>query len=474
VDTLQAALNIAQNPGNHVSTLYGLTPSPAYFQPTLSTPGPSDWTLALTFTGAGLGEPPTVTQNGASTTLGSNFAAWQTEEQALAIDALGNVWVDGYIGDYNVGLADAPLLAGFTNSGAPITPVTTYDSSSSTMTYGGFIPDPAVTASNSNAGSNPGLDTIAIDQTGNLWVATGSANGYLFEVANTANPSVLIGPVNNGAGSGSSVASLAIDSTGDIWEGTDSSIYEFSNTGTNMSLNNNIQQQGDLLFDSNLNLWTYTVKDPGIGSNPDVDQVSTSDGSTVFGAFTAASPATNAYGVLVSLVADGAGNVYGCADSSRNLDQFQGATSTAPGSWVNSANAPAIASGRACGDQLVMDGQSHLFAVSNNSNQAVDEFTTAGALISPASTGYTGTSSTEPVTLNSNFYGVGFSSGNVIAAMDGSGNLWVIIQTTASFGNAVNPNGANSNALVEYVGIGAPVLTPTSLAVAYGELGVRP
>jgi hypothetical protein len=157
-------------------------------------------------------------------------------------------------------------------------------------------------------------------------------------------------------------------------------------------------------------------------------------------------------------VADGSGNVYGCADSSKKLDQFTN------DSWINSAGAPTIATGRACGSQLVMDGQGRLFAVSNSSGGIVDEFTTAGVSISPASTGFTGTSIAEPVTLNPlgvHTYGT--------AAIDGSGNLWVLNQGAGS-----SPTGVSGNVLVEYVGIGAPVATPTSVALTNGLLGAQP
>ncbi len=53
VDTFQAALNIALNPGSQVSTLYGLSSASAPFQPVL-TSAPSDFTVAIAYTGAGI------------------------------------------------------------------------------------------------------------------------------------------------------------------------------------------------------------------------------------------------------------------------------------------------------------------------------------------------------------------------------------------------------------------------------------
>jgi hypothetical protein len=469
IDTLQTALNIALNPSNNVQTLLGLVPAsnPPYTTTlTLSGAGaPTDLTLALTFTGAGLGLPPDLFTNangGGNATIGGVSYADEigpSIESALAIDASGSVWVASYVFDVANFGPDAPLLAGFNNLGAPITPATTYNSTTNTIAFGGFIPDPTATAQSGADGL--GLVDIAIDQTGNLWVVGNPARGGdLLEIANTANPSVLNGPITLQYVSNN----LAIDNVGDIWVGSEQTIGEYSNTGNLFPFTTKqgefyTQGQNYLLFDLNDDLWVLANKDGKTGTQYNVDQISTSDGSILFSGFTATG--ASLFPFLTTLAADGAGNVYGCADSSRHLDQFTA------GAWVNSASAPAIATGRACGDQLVIDGQGRLFAVSNNTQQAVDEFTAVGALISPTATGYTGTSSAEPVTLNPNGGNIGFSSGNVVAAMDGSGNLWVINNTT--FGNTVN-----GNALIEYVGIGAPVATPTSVALANGVLGARP
>jgi hypothetical protein len=55
------------------------------------------------------------------------------------------------------------------------------------------------------------------------------------------------------------------------------------------------------------------------------------------------------------------------------------------------------------------------------------------------------------------------------AAIDASGNLWVLNLDT-------NGSTAPGNVLVEFVGLAAPVTTPTSVATAglSGQLGTRP
>jgi len=480
-DTLQAALNIALSPGNNVKGLLALVPTsnPPYATNLVlsGTNAPTDLTLALTFTGAGLGLPPSVAQNsyngaGPNGTIGG-IAITNVQgiwESALAIDASGSIWIAAWVADGGNG-ADAPLLAGFTSLGVPITSATTLNSSGATITsFGGFTPGPTTTTVQSN-GIGASINAIAIDQGDNLWIGYGGSGGpgNIFEIENAASPSVLHGPFRP---ANESINNMAIDNAGNIWMGLNGagSIEAISSTGAVLSLSDANKTPVDdtyLVFDANRNLWVETHNDiNGIGSNLfDVDQLSTSTGAIAFSAFSATHPGTKNTYPLITLAADNSGNVYGCADSTNgttspgNLDQFMA------GSWVNSGSAPKIATGRACGDQLVVDGLGRLFAVSNTKYQTIDEFTTAGALISP-SAGYTGTSSAEPIALNSNFFNQGFVAGNVIAAMDGSGNLWVINQATA--GNA------NGNALVEYVGIGAPVVTPASAALTNSMIGARP
>jgi hypothetical protein len=188
-----------------------------------------------------------------------------------------------------------------------------------------------------------------------------------------------------------------------------------------------------------------------------VYQINTSDGSIAANLFP-----SGAYFALTP-VADGSGNLYVCGDpSGQKLDVFNG------GAEVST---PSITTGRGCGSQLVLDGQGHLFAVLNSAGvypvgANIDEFKTDGTLISPATNGYTGTSSGEPLTLNPDPNVFGPPPG-IGAAIDGSGNLWVLNNDT---------NGATSpgNVLVEFVGLAAPVVTPTSAALTNGQLGVRP
>ena len=465
-DTLQAALNIAQNPGNQVTMLLGLVSSmttPPYSIGTganalaLTSPGaPVDLTLALTFTGGGLGIYP------ASTTLSDGNVA--IVNGALGIDATGNIWVGAFRYGPPFNQLDGEMLAEFNALGKPLTsPTTLTPGTHPKPAYGGYNPQPTLTLSGS------GISILAIDQSGNVWTNNGSSGGStseqdLLEIS----PS---GSLLNTYRKSAAPTGVAIDSSGDIWFPTaapnvDQLLANGSAGVTGVSLTASINTyQVYLAFDSNGGMW---LSSPNPSGNSDVFQLSTSNGSVLYDAF----PKSTG-GFPTTLAADGAGNIYACDPTGANLDVLSA------GALVHSYP---IKTGRACGSQLVLDGQGHLFAVLDNPEEYpisdvanIDEFTTAGTLISPEANGYTGSSSTEAPTLNpdANYYdtppqGVG-------AAMDRSGNLWVLNADTdgTNFSTFKLQPG---NVLVEYIGIGAPVVTPVSATLANGGalMGVRP
>ncbi|HEY1742002.1 MAG TPA: chitobiase/beta-hexosaminidase C-terminal domain-containing protein [Granulicella sp.] len=461
-DTLQAALNIAQNPGNNVTLLLGLVSSmttPPYSIGTgtnalalTGTAAPVDLTLALTFTGAGLGIYP------ASTTLSDGNLA--IANGALGIDAAGNIWVGAFrFTTFNP--TDGEMIAEFNALGAPVTPATTLSSATRPVpAYGGYNPQPSLTA-------GAGITALTIDQSGNLWTSNGSPNSsvleqYLLEIS----PSLSL--LNTYRKSGAPT-SVAVDGSGDVWFSTIApNVDEFLANGsagvTGVNLSASVSPgQGYLAFDSSGGMWLAI---PNASGNSDVFQLSTSNGSVTYDAFP-----TSTTGFPTTLAADGSGNIYGCDPTGANLDVF---------STGALANSYPIKTGRACGSQLVLDGQGHLFAVLVNGSDYpiqylanIDEFTTAGTLISPLANGYTGSSSTEAPTLNADTLYVGEPVPGISAAIDRSGNLWVLNPDT----DGTNPSTfalQPGNVLVEFVGIGAPVVTPASTALTAGMLGARP
>jgi len=459
-DSLQAMIDIAQNPGNSVSSLFGLASPTGPFQPVLSG-SPGDWTLALTFTGAGLGIPPT-----AVTSTGEG----PMSNTAMAIDAAGDVWVAA-TRTVAGGSAIGPLVAKFSNTGAPLTPATSLSSASpSVATIGGYDP------SNTTPALYPGAETfgILIDQAGSPWLAVQTPSTQLVKI-DPALSTAPLGIVVNG--NGVSLNDDVIDSTGNVWAGGQN-LNEVDTTGSPLLTGATGQPPNGtgptytnlnhLTFDSNLNLWATDALASG---NADLYQISPTTGDIVYDAFPGGVAQTN--GTInfspTSLVADGNGNIYGCADATgTNLNVFNNAalTQTYP-----------VNAGRGCGNQLVLDGVGHIFIVTNNyiyqQNAAIDEYSASGTLISPAG-GYTGTSTGEPATIS--FSNVNAVSANS-AAIDGSGNLWVLNNGTngiSGYDVNFNPLPDDGNVLVEYIGIAAPVVTPTAAALQNQTLGARP
>jgi hypothetical protein len=220
-DTIQAIFDIARNPANNVSVLYGLASPTPPFQPTLAS-APNDWTLGVTYTGGGLTNP-----------------------QGMAIDGSGNVWIA------NNGTApNTSSITELSSNGTILSGASGYTGGGMSFALGIAI-DPSgnawVTAygngnviklnssgvilSGTNGFTGGGLDSplsIAIDGAGNAWV-TDSGSQNVIKLSNS-------GAILSGAGgftAGGSSGSIAIDSAGNAWigSGSGSTITELSNSG---------------------------------------------------------------------------------------------------------------------------------------------------------------------------------------------------------------------------------------------------
>ncbi len=480
-DTLQAMLNIAQNPGNNASEIFNVAPT-GPFTPVLAA-APNDWTLALTFTGGGLGFAPSVPVSSVGTPAFSDGVFLNT---SMAIDATGNIWVTGFNDSRssNTSTVQADLSSGmiaqFNNQGKALTQASTF--AMGVAKYGGFIP---LKQADGNGGTQV-PHGIAIDTSGNAWVVGGtgaissaSPAGTLAEISASPTLSLVLPKVTIGL----QIASpLAIDGGGNIWTfGDDSSnnpiLEEFLPDGT-LHLSSNGKSSANaygynsiesLTFDSTgTSLWGSDAVYLGLW------QMSPTDGTTTHSYY----PGFN--GVYTPLVAgstapDGStGNVYGCGDSGptpgtpgQTLDVYNGTSM----SIVHQIPLPTT---RGCGNQMVIDGAGHIFAVSGGQIPGiVDEFGVDGTVISPM-TGYTGTSSGESPTINPDPNPPAIMTaptpalaGVAGAGIDGSGNLWVL---NIDSGSTSSPG----NALVEFIGIAAPIVTPNSLALNFGQVGMRP
>lgn len=180
-DTLSAMLDIAQNPGHNVSTLYNLTAALGAFQPTLAG-APNDWTLSISYTGGGL-----------------------NTGQIPAVDAAGNIWVPNA---FDNGFGSS--LSEFSPVGAPLSPAAGY-------TGGGL--------------SYP--EAAAVDLTGNVWTAN-EGNASVSEFSSNGTPL---------SGSGFTMTGMfypydiAVDGTGNVFTANgNNTVTKFSSTGSGVSL----------------------------------------------------------------------------------------------------------------------------------------------------------------------------------------------------------------------------------------------
>jgi hypothetical protein len=168
-NTIDAALDIARNPGNAVTTLYmTITPSPPFAG--LSS-APPDWTLAITFTGGGLNHPA-----------------------SIAVDGSGYVWTSNYCGSDSA----CSSVSEFSPVGAAESPSTGYTDGTLWESYG-----------------------LAIDQAGHVWVAneqTASVNSGHGNLVEMNSSGTVISPTGGDSGGGIDFPiGIATDSEGEIW-----------------------------------------------------------------------------------------------------------------------------------------------------------------------------------------------------------------------------------------------------------------
>jgi len=265
-DTATAAINIAHNPAANVAALYAIPPPTPPFGPALSTQ-PSDFTVALSFTGGGISGPfslaidgagdvwmvnsgtSTVTEmngvTGAPISPSGGFDGGLNAPFSIAIDPSGNAWV-----------VDATINNGFGNTN---TGVTVFTPSGSTVSGSPFI------GGGLNIPAN--FDTIsprdiAFDASGNAWIAN-SGNGSVTELNGLTGAA--ISPATTGfpvTSTQTSPSGVAIDGSGDVWVSgfNGDTLYEMTvSTGAASGASANgaggMEQPYAVAIDASNNVW---------------------------------------------------------------------------------------------------------------------------------------------------------------------------------------------------------------------------
>jgi hypothetical protein len=362
--TLAAALDIARNAAHNAAALFALVAANAPFEPTLSS-APTDWTLALAFTGGGLSGPT-----------------------AVAIDASGDVW----IADYNSAVTElAP-------NGAAISP-------SNGFTGGGLFESFG----------------IAIDQLGQVWVPdeqspsnVNSGNGAITVLS--SNGSILSGANGLIGGGLDFPQAVAIDSAGNAWIANfaNASISEFSGAGSALSPSSGFTGGGlafpvALGFDGGGNLWVSDQGADAVGEfAPDGGALSPAGGYTGGGL-------DGPFGLAI----DQAGDIWVANYYGSDLAGLEGSAAMTPGTPFSPMDG-FVGGGLDSPVGLAIDGVGNIW-ITNYRAMSVSEFAgannavPAGSPISGAS-GYNDASFASP-------YGIAIdSAGNVWVADNDASN----------------------------------------------------
>ena len=197
-DTATAAINVAHNASQNVSSLYGLQSGlAAPFLPDLSTQ-PNDFSLAIGFGGGGALNP-----------------------HSLAIDAGGNVW----------GLSADSVVNTYSALGVP-------------LSAGGLTP-----------GTSGYLNALLVDLQGNVWVLDSTGHFTEYTSAGT-----VVSPTGGYTGGTSGTSAVTSDSSGYLWSSnqTDGSVNQFDTSADAVIATYSVGTSGLIAADSGGFIWVGT------------------------------------------------------------------------------------------------------------------------------------------------------------------------------------------------------------------------
>jgi sugar lactone lactonase YvrE len=397
-NTLDAALNIARNPGANVAALFASSMAAPPFSPALIA-APPDWTLAITYSGGGMDYPT-----------------------AIAVDASGNVWAA------NSGWSSAPSgsVSEFSSTGQPLSPV-------NYVTVSG-VPVPTGYTDGS-LWENFGL---AIDYLGNVWVtnqestSVNSGHGSVSEL----NSSGQIISTAGGFYSGGVYFPMAVatDTDGSVWTANqgNSTVSKMSSNGSAISASAG-WGAGDRLagpvavaIDASHNAWFANVEADS-GSVTVVSQ----DGSTIT---TIASGGSDTIGVATDSIGVSTGVSKGHLWASNYTSSSVSELELENNGSVTVVSTPYTGGGLSYPNGIAVDGAGNVWVANHGGNTITELLGADGANpgqgISPASGFGKDANLREP-------YGI---------ALDASGDLWV-----TNFGLST---------ITQFLGAGTPVKTP--------------
>jgi hypothetical protein len=425
-DTLQAAFEIAQNPafngtgpsnilaGIDGAGLYSLVSPRSPFQPVLGAV-PFDYSISLNFTGGG----------GVASTSGTNF---------FALDASGNLWITN---------SGTSAVSEWNNQGTP-----------STLSPGYTTP----------ALVSPG--PVAIDSNGYAWICGQNGLTELNFVGQEMSGSPFLG----GGLTSSGCTGLAMDASSNIWATNSADISKFDPYGnplspaggytvaTSPSDPTTVSLAPPIAVDDSNNVWlgVFTPIYSGFLSLAELNNASLQP-NYLSPLPLAGSPSnfvnSGANLTQTQIAIDGSGNVWGgatqlsCVPGSLfKVPPYKGIGTTLSASTVP-GSIGAIDPFR-CSTGVAIDGSGVVWTANVGGP--------ADPLATPPNIG-----AFNPA-LSSNTFGFvseSIANGPRSVAIDGSGNVWVLLE---------------NNTVSEFIGVATPAVTPISLAVKKKRLGAKP
>ena len=336
------------------------------------------------------------------------------------------------------------------------------------ITPTGTFPGGATGFANATLGP---MNDIAIDENGIIWLDVNSGSPSITGITSS-------GSVYESFSSAISPNGIAIDAAGDIWYSSggnnNNGTYEFKyNGGGNYTYNATFAAIDHFEVDVCITPgYIYTIS---YGNNNEPSSFTQYNVATATA--TGVTP-DSGNGGLSGCAVDGSGNLW-LADFG-NFDGIEVYSPSLSLSKSFAVNAPVYP------QELALDGLGNVFVATlvpkgtasynaGTTNPAsLIEFTSTGTLVSPAagyfpSTGQSNTGNTGLIGLTSQV----IAPGGV--AIDASGNVWLSGNDGQSVPSSGNVNNGNLPAYVtEIIGIAAPVVTPKSVALNQGKITTRP
>jgi streptogramin lyase len=396
-DTWRATVLIALNPANNVNGIFKLIPASLPYTPAIGTL-PDSWVLALRYTGGGMDAPG-----------------------GMAIDAFGNVWTEN-----NFEFGSSPNMPG--------------------LAVTELGPNGAVLSANGFSGGGifgPGWG-ISLDQTGNVWVGNFKGNS-ISKLDSTGSP--LSPSTGFTQGNLANPQATVVDLLGSIWianndlGGTTGSITVYLAGDPTKALNftaGGIDHPFDIAIDATGNVWATNA----FGNS--VTKLNPTGLPFPGSPFTGNASMLSPHGMGI----DQEGNVWVANLGSEDGSVVGTTVTELTSSGAAAPNSPFTGGGIKGPWGLAIDGADHVW-IANFLGVSVSELCGTNTADCPK-----GVSTGQPISPPTGFLANGALQHLTAVRVDSSGNVWVC-NNIADLATQ-----AGGNAMVELIGIAAPVKTP--------------